>query len=262
MKYFNDYYPYASNLSSMFYMQDYFAVRYLKQNNIIPDNSVFIPGFSGDMLAGSHLLPSMKNILKKRKIAELIFAQYFGLIKTDKKKKSEAIAQISNQLPEENCETWKVVESWDLKERQAKFVVNSSKIFSYFGYDYVMPFWDNQLIDFFSGLPFHLKLNKKLYDHVLTEVIFKQYNLNFKNEINVLPIQKRVQRIKEKLKTFIPDYIINIFVQRSCPVLYDKITELMIADLGPGSFVPPRQANVYNSYITQWYLLKTKEFLF
>ena len=59
MKHLKNTYPYVSGLSSMFFMQEYFAVKYLKESHIIPDDSVFIPGFSGDVLAGSHL--SMRN---------------------------------------------------------------------------------------------------------------------------------------------------------------------------------------------------------
>ncbi|MFW5644922.1 MAG: asparagine synthase-related protein, partial [Bacteroidota bacterium] len=52
---FRDYYRFASNLVSMFFMQEYFAVKYLKENDLIPENSVFIPGHSGDFLGGSQL---------------------------------------------------------------------------------------------------------------------------------------------------------------------------------------------------------------
>ena len=47
---------FASNYTSLPAKHEFSVVKELKQKNLIPENSVFIPGFSGDMLGGS-LLP-------------------------------------------------------------------------------------------------------------------------------------------------------------------------------------------------------------
>jgi asparagine synthase (glutamine-hydrolysing) len=259
--YFRRYFPYVADLSSMFFMQEYFAVKYLKEKNLVPDDTVFIPGFSGDMLAGSHLDPGMKKRYDKDHIARIIFNNYFTLVNTGKKRKEEIIKILSERIPSENYDTWRIIETWDTKERQAKFIINSAKVFLFFGYDYKLPFYDNLLIDFFSGLSFELKLYKKLYDHVLRENIFKELNLNLKNEINPAHAAKEVQRQKEKIKKYLPAGIINMFVQKRSPIFYDEITKIMLCDIGKNQVITPRQSNYYNSYITQWYLIETKKFL-
>jgi asparagine synthase (glutamine-hydrolysing) len=256
---FKKYYPCASNLSSMFFMQDYFAVKYLHENKLVPDDTVFIPGISGDMLAGSHLVPEMKKRVKSDKIAEMIFKEFFGLVRLNNQEESDIRESIMYSLPAGKYETWKVTESWDRKERQAKFIVNSARIYSYFGYEYVIPLWDNRLIDFFSDLPFVLKHNKKLYDYVLTQNIFKELNLNLKKELNPLPVEKALQRFKEKAKFFLPDTLRDRLIDIKSPILYDEITRLMLDDIGERVILSPRQANYYNSYITQWYLSKTSK---
>ncbi len=53
---FYDYVRYTSNWVSMFFMQEYFAIRYLKEQQLIPEDSVFIPGHSADFFAGSQFL--------------------------------------------------------------------------------------------------------------------------------------------------------------------------------------------------------------
>ncbi len=258
---FKSYYPFASNLSSMFFMQEYFAVKYLKENNLIPDNTVFVPGFSGDVLAGNHLTPEMKKHKNRDQISTIIYKEFFGLIKLNRQDKSEITELIKLGLPANECDTWKVIESWDRKERQAKFVVNSARIFSFFGYDYIVPLWDNRLADFFSDLPFEMKLNKKLYDSVLTNVIFKEFNINLDKEINPLPAVKTFQRFKGKIKPILPDSLRHRFIHYKSPILYDEITRLMTEDLGASNVLKPAQTNYYNSYITQWYLAKTRELL-
>ena len=64
---FKEYFKFSGNYTSMFYMQEYFAVKELKK--MLPDNSVFIPGHSGDFFGGSHL---DDNIIKSATIDEIV----------------------------------------------------------------------------------------------------------------------------------------------------------------------------------------------
>lgn len=255
--YFADYFPYVSDLSGMFFLQEYFAVKYLKEKKLIPDNTVFISGYSGDMLAGSYLIPRMKNKMDMHKISSLIFREYFKLINLENRKKCNILKLIEERISDEKSDAWRVIETWDIKERHAKFIVNSAKVFSFFGYDYVFPLWDNRLVDYLMNIPFSLRLNRKLYEYTLKEFIFKDPDLNLKNEINPSSLKKRYQRIKENLKALLPDKIRNMFLNPLSPIFYDKITEIMLEETDRDQIITPRQPNYYNSYITQWYLLKT-----
>ena len=37
-------------------------------------------------------------------------------------------------------------ESWDISERQPKFIVNSLRVYEYFGYEWWIPFWDKKFM--------------------------------------------------------------------------------------------------------------------
>lgn len=256
---FKEYYPYVSELSGMFFMQEYFAVKHLKEEGLIPGDCVFIPGFSGDMIAGSHLSPAMNIFTYGDQIARMIFKEFFKLVNLDREDKSKVIELLRGKIGPGKLSAWKAIESFDMKERQAKFVVNSAKVYKYFGYDYIIPFWDKEFIDFFASVPFNLKLNKKLYDFILTKKIFPEKDINLKGEINPSPTQKRFQRFKDTIKPFVPDYLKNLFIERESPIFYDEITKMMLNDLVENHVIVPKQPNYYNSYITQWYLLKTRE---
>jgi asparagine synthase (glutamine-hydrolysing) len=258
--FFRNYFPYAAGLSGMFFMQEYFAVKYLKEKELIPDDTVFIPGFSGDVLAGSHLHSGMERRYDNDQIAKILFDNYFTMVRSGKKK-NEILKILSERIPAGNFETWRIIETWDTKERQAKFIVNSAKVFEFFGYEYVIPFYDNLLLGFFSALPFEHKLNKRLYDYVLRNKIFFELNLNLHNEINPAPGVKAYQRLKEKIKKLLPAGIKNMFVQKESPIFYDEITKVMLYDIGRKKLIRPRQSNYYNSYIIQWYLSETKQSL-
>ncbi len=257
--FFEDYYPWVSNLTGMFFLQEYFSVRLLKVNNMIPVDSVFISGYSGDFIAGSYLTPAMKKNMDEKELSELIFREYFRLISLEKDERSAVCDLIRERIPSGSSDAWKVIESWDMKERHAKFIVNSAKVFSFFGYDYIFPLWDNQLVDYMLNLPYSLRMDRKLYEHTLRDHFFRENNLNLAHETNPAPIRKSYQRFKEATKPFLPSAIRNLFTDPYNPILYDEITKILLGEIDPLRVVAPRQPNYYNSYITQWYLIKTAE---
>jgi asparagine synthase (glutamine-hydrolysing) len=258
---FKEYYPFASNLSSMFFMQDYFALQYLKDRSLIPDNTVFMPGYSGDFLAGSHLRKSMNKPLKENDIAEIILRKHFRYIKSSVSEKEKIKSLIRKKIPDIKGNPWKIFENWDLKERQAKFIVNSARTFLFFGYEYTMPFWDKNIIDFFSKIPFSLKFNKKLYDTVLKQSIFKELNLNLDDEQYPGALSRSIQNIKEAVKPFLPYALVTKMTNQKSIIYYDEITRALREDIGPENIILPIQSNLFNSYITQWYIYKSMEYI-
>jgi asparagine synthase (glutamine-hydrolysing) len=257
---FKGYYPYSAELSSMFFMQEYFAVKYLKENKKIPDDSVFIPGFSGDFLAGSHLTPGMSRSDNKD-IVRIILHENFNLKKSNNSENSRYKKTINEKMILESRYPWLKYENWEMKERQAKFITNSAGVYPYFGYDCRMPFWDNQFIDFCNSLAFKYKVDKKLYDYTLTRLIFSDLNLNLSRELNPTRLDKTRHQIKKRLKRWLPGRLLSLLISHKNPVLYDKISSLLIADAGREYFnVPPDKDN-YNSYLAQWYLLGIRKLI-
>lgn len=158
---FEKYYLYASNYVSCFHTQDYFAVNYLNKNEKVPKDSVFIPGHSGDMLSGSHLFKG----INEDNLLELLCEKHYNLSGEVEKIKTRIELGIENIRPFENFE------NWNLKERQAKFIINSCRIYEYFGYKYYLPLWDKELMSFFENADFEERLGQKIY----IETIFKHY---------------------------------------------------------------------------------------
>jgi len=257
---FHEYYPYASNLTSMFYMQDYFAVKYLKEKNIVPDDCLFIPGHTGG-ITGSHLNTGMYKINSVNKITESIYKTHFYYIRLPNDKKDAIIDLIRKRTPILSTNAWKTFENWNLKERQAKFVINSAKVYKCFGYDYLMPLLDNSIIDFFASLPLQLKTNKKLYHDTLEVLYFNDIKLNFPDDLHISSIKKRYQRIKDFVKPFLPYDLVTMLTNQKNIVLYDEITKEFRKNMGAENVIHPVQANLFNSYLIQWYLFKTREYL-
>ncbi|HQP69227.1 MAG TPA: asparagine synthase C-terminal domain-containing protein [Clostridiales bacterium] len=253
---FNRYYPSASNYSSMFYLQEYFALQELKK--IIPEDAVFIPGHSGDFFAGSHL---NKNIIASRSEDEIIgeiFQKHYSNKHIDDTDRQILEKSVRGTLEDKGNFTYLDFEDWDLKERQAKFILNSNRIYEFFGYEYRLPLMDSRLIDFFVKVHPDLKYGKILYDKVLKQRFFKDYELNFENETNPSPAALEIQEKKNRLKKILHEKIINFYrekFKKKNDIYYNiGVTDEMTAALLNSGIKIDRSGENRNSVIIQWYI--------
>jgi len=263
--YFKNYYPYASNLVSMFFLQEYFAVRYLKENRLISDDSIFVPGHSGDFLGGSQL-NKHGNLLEDESIqdiAERLFFIKYCYLRPSGKSKGQMLERIERNLEEkftgEKALAFTIQEDWDYKEKLAKFNANSSSAYTFFGYGFRLPFWDRELVDFFKILPLHMKINKYLYDDILTNTFFAPVDLNFVEELQVSEKVMKRQSFKNRIKFFLPQFVKRVFLTRLDNLYYNEITRQLVNDMSAKGKKIVIYNNSYNSLIIQWYLEEIKE---
>ncbi len=257
---FYDYVRYTSNWVSMFFMQEYFAIRYLKEKQLVPEDSVFIPGHSADFFAGSqfikHGITARDETTKQ--IGKRIWDIKYNLCKPPHDIRKVMMARICKSLLEKNflddARSWSVYEDWDLKEKLAKFIVNSCNIYAWFGYEYRLPFYDVAFQEFFRDVPYKFKLNKKLYDTFLVNGLFKEYNLNQENEIQPEARIQRLAELKRKLKKLIPEALLPSLPSRQDPIFYYEITRVLREDLAKKGISINIRGKSYNSLIVQWYI--------
>ena len=261
------YFPYASQMVSMFFMQEYFAVKYLKDNKLIPDDAIFAPGHSGDFLAGSQL-NKHGNLSIKESVSELAQRIYFIKYCYKRPKASgrlKILDRIEKNLQEKYMKdsdlAYSIHEDWDFKEKLAKFNFNSANTYTYFGYEFRLPFWDRKLIDFFKLLPLSAKINKYLYDDILSNKYFAEYDINFKEEFMVIESDLRKYKFKNQVKYYLPENINRLFVNKNDGLFYREITKYMKNDLLQKNIKISIYGNSYNSLIIQWYLYQLKDFL-
>lgn len=171
----------AGNLSSLPHMQDFLAVKELKIQGKIPENSVFIPGHSGDMLAGSHIplncLDDSADFSSEAYLAASLkkhynlwqwpYEQGFEDIFKQKISKSTSGLEIKDNETFANA-----IEYFDFNERQAKFIINSVRVYEFFRCEWRIPFWDTELIKFFLKVPIKYRVNQLLYKKHARDCLF------------------------------------------------------------------------------------------
>lgn len=260
---FKEYYPYASRTVSMFYFQEYFATKYLKDNSIVPNNAVFLPGHSGDLLGGSQLIKVIPENISHSKIASDILYKKFNLNRLSYKEKRSLTGEIKDKLVTDNKEyfdylNYSIYEDWDIKEKIAKFNINSSQVFSFFGHQVYFLFWDNELIHFFKDLPYLYKKFKKLYNEVVTEEYFKPLGVYFNEGMINSSVKIKKQVFKDRLKKFLPYSLNLLFNKVPDRFNYKLITSYLIKDAKKKGCLINTKVKYYNAIIVQWYLNELK----
>jgi len=167
-----EYSIFADGLTSLPHIQDFYAVWKMKEDKLIPKNSIFIPGHTGDFIEGGHIphwfidkaeidiIEIIDSIFKKHYRLWNWFKQSDDLYEKFSRKIIDIIGSVDVCNQEEASDLF---ELWEWQERQAKYIVNSVRVYEYFGYQWRLPLWDNKIMDFWSRITVNLRINRRLY---------------------------------------------------------------------------------------------------
>lgn len=253
---FRKWIDFTANYSSFFYFQEYLAAYHLKKKGIVPEDTVFIPGHTADVIAGGHLSPDVKEIRTVNELTSYTFLKNVNLRKLNRKERKLLKTDISESLIYNTVSDkfdYTLYEAWEQRERQAKQIVNSAKIWDFFGFQYILPFWDTVFVSFFAGLPFSYKSNKNFYDEVVKE-IFAEEEVLFGQELSPTVFAQWKQRMKFVLSKYGIDFS---FLTRKKLWLFDTVyfkifSKEMLADLKKSNEL--KKIVLYNGILSSWYV--------
>jgi asparagine synthase (glutamine-hydrolysing) len=261
-KCFLDYADYAGNGSSMPYLQEYFAVKYLMDKKIIPADSVVLPGHVGDNLGGSYIKKSIKTQNNNdNKLINNLINTYFNfryLKRSDKKLLNYRIEKTFKNYPLENKYSKKYnpyIEDWSVKEKFSKYLFNSSNVFNFFNYEVYFLLWDKELVDDFRQIPFEYRENKLLYDDVAIKDFFIPLNIYFPNaEMVPTHFNISIQKIKDKIRYFFPwKYVLSRLIKHDW-LYYYPLTLEMQKCLEQRGYNRMKNYKFFSTIICKWYL--------
>lgn len=170
---FAAYFRAAGNLASVPHVQDWPAVWELDREHKVAPDAVFVPGHSGDFLAGSHIPLSFLATPTVRRDAffDTLLQAHYSLwewlrgtgadLRETFTRRVEAIVGPVGDV--DGARAADLFERWDLQERQAKFICNSVRAYEHFGHEWRLPLFDHELMDFWARVPAPLRVGRKLY---------------------------------------------------------------------------------------------------
>lgn len=180
-----DYQLYSSNLTSLSHLQDWLAVKEMKEDGVLESNAVFSPGHTGDMIAGGHIpkfiFEKPDQVYDLKDFVNNIIQKHYSLAPLKEVNTSKNVFEwsVSNSIRKTSLINAEVLanelEKWNWQERQAKFICNSVRVYEFFGYDWWLPMWDQPFVNFFENLPLKLR-NHSWYQQFVTNFYAKHSN--------------------------------------------------------------------------------------
>ncbi len=202
---------YADLTDSIYFLQDFFAIKSLKNNNIIPSDSIIVNGQSGDFISGNHIFyKSLEDTYDD--LVTFFFKKHFKIsrsimITINEKIKENIKKRISNfNININNINNIReALQKIEYEDRQAKFLMGGQRTYEFFGFDWRLPLWDKEYVEFFENLNIEFKINQSLYKEVMLEQnwgdVWKDIPLNPKNTFSI-----RLELIRFIFKCFFSIY--------------------------------------------------------
>ncbi len=159
--------------TSLPHEQDFFALLWMQQKEMLTKDTVIMNGFCQDIHAGSFIENVHKFDLQK-------FIQYKHDIRL-------IVSQYEN--------SWNGYQEWLIKNRLSKFIVNSVHVYEFFGLDFYLPFWDKDWNDLWYQFPMEQREQQHFYIDYLFQGIFKRNGIDFRKPVDYFSSVKKIAKI-------------------------------------------------------------------
>lgn len=158
--------------SALPHFQDWFALRHLRMNSLIDEDAVFLPGHT---VVGNMHDEGVLDSPGEFTAAELraVILRHHGVLRRDStaalSRMPEFMAGLDDHLaligydgsPEARLIA---LESWNLRERQTKYINNSMRTYEHFGYQWALPMLEEPVMHAWESLAPALRRNRDWYE--------------------------------------------------------------------------------------------------
>jgi len=201
----DSYRKYAFNGTSVPHLQDFIAVCMLKKAGIAQTGDVFVPGHALDFIAGSHLTLGMEVYDSiHSSLIHIIHKHFDGFGYA--KRSDNLLARVQSTIAKYSLKANQIPEYFNWQERQTKFIANSVRVYEYVGFEWRIPLWDNELVDYWRNVGFNFRHNRKLYFSVEKDFLFVDVLKNIPFSTDIKPIIP----LKVQIASMIPYWIKKI----------------------------------------------------
>ena len=178
------YHEFADNAAATPVEHDFFALLRMDRAAWVDKDAILVNGQSGDYITGAHIPPSLwkSPLPKERKKREAIVfgaivAKHYDLwpdLRTrDNLRRIKTMLWTEleqNKVPFDDPETsFALYEFSEFQNRQCKYVVAGQRAYEFFGYDWRLPLWDKDYLEFWERAPLSAKINRNLFRAMLEQ---------------------------------------------------------------------------------------------
>jgi asparagine synthase (glutamine-hydrolysing) len=165
---FAAYRRYAEGLATVAHVQDWPAVWELHDTGELPSDAVFVPGHNGGFLFGEngnmHRIdhPTLDDLVRNLERVHYtnVRIQDRTLRAALRRRLIDSFHGVDLRRHGAATSAW---EAWEWQERQAKFMCNAVRVYEFWGYDWRLPLWDREAIDFWLRVPINQRARARLH---------------------------------------------------------------------------------------------------
>jgi asparagine synthase (glutamine-hydrolysing) len=169
------YQPFCSRHVATPHIQDWPAVMELKRRGALEDGAVFVPGHTSVLISNRlerwvFALPEANRV---GALAELLCKHHFMLQRERRVIDDPTVLRrrIAALLPAEASgdphALLNAYFNFEATERHAKMLINSVRVYEYWGYQWAMPLWDGRLIELWARVPYEGRYAKRAFREFL-----------------------------------------------------------------------------------------------
>ncbi len=253
---FRRYYQFIGGLSNFMWVYEYVAIKWLKNQGILSEGAVFVPGHAADFNAGSHMRKAGVGVNNSAYLASAIMFDNFEY-GYDRKVWNKLYRYFVSFRINTELASWSVYQSFVFQNRLPHNINNSARVYQFFGYDVRLPYWDREFLDLFRVMPYEGLNGCAFYTKFIRERIFMPMNVDFSG---VQPSNTYffVMKILKRIKWLMPTCI------RKRINKADSLGELLLSKPMFHELIQDKQYSEHdkcsaNQIMKDWYLLKVRE---
>lgn len=173
-KHYDEFAVLSGNATAVPCLQEWYAVYQLKKQGVLDENCVIIPGYSGDFLAGTHLLRDVQKMhpITAEKLKHIVCAHHFRerpFCELSTRSRLDAllddalpVLKDSDKLFTED-EANLLYEQFDWQNRQAFFIENAVRVYDFWGIPWLTPMFERSQFDVWGRIHNSLRYDRKAF---------------------------------------------------------------------------------------------------
>lgn len=166
-------------LTSIPHLQDWPAVMELTNRKLLTPDTVIVPGHSVASISQGRLtsIAQEGEFRTTESIVDLIVSSSYNLwpltqqdtryLDIFRDRVRRAIGDCGESMQNAAVDA---IQRWAWQEREAKFIANWTRVYDFWGYDWWLPLWDQELIEFWMHVPLGFRVGRRLYDEYVCKV--------------------------------------------------------------------------------------------
>ena len=174
------------------YLQNYIAVKKLHEEGWFPENAVFLTGLCHDMPTGAYQRgpEDMHYPISAEGVADYTMNSRFIRYQLREDARVAYLDDLLRQISDIGLEIrdfqdfTSVADALSTGFGHSRRFLPMNHCHEYFGYEWLLPCWNQELLDFWYSLPYTMRIRQNLYEEWLITDLCGKYGIGTKKRIN------------------------------------------------------------------------------